>query len=95
METKYKKLPDLEILYFKGDSNYTRIYFEDGSVIISSYTLKTFLSDPIFLRIHRTYIVNSKFIKERIECGGYQYCRLKNGEVLPISRRRLNSLSGL
>ncbi len=89
-----KHLLHSEILFFEGESNYTRIHFNDGSKVLVSYTLKKVMealpASSRFLRIHRTYVVNTLFVSDRIENPEGHYFILVNGLTLPISRRRRN-----
>lgn len=91
-----KKLPETEIVFLKGESNYTNIHFEDGSKLLISYTLKKvmahFPESPVFIRIHRTYAINTQYIENKIENTEGHFLRLKNGVVLPVSRRKREQL---
>lgn len=77
-----------DILYFKSDSNYTRIVLIDGSVRIASRTLKVYDSklNGGFLRVHNSYLVNPAYIKSfnlnsnELSIGG--------NTVIPVSRTR-------
>ncbi len=59
-----------DILFLKADNNTTDFHMKDGSTIGAYKTLKTFENTlpQNFLRIHKSYIVNSKFIS-RIHYG--------------------------
>jgi len=89
-----QKFPDSKIVFFKGESNYTQIFFEDGSRHMVSYTLKKVIaklsSNSGYLRIHKTFVVNPEFIFSKIENTGGHFVLLKNGTILPVSRRRRN-----
>ena len=66
----YQYLNTDDILFLKADNNTTDFQMNDGSVIGAYKTLKTF-EDTLpsnFLRIHKSYIINSKFIS-RIHYG--------------------------
>ncbi|MEW6363455.1 MAG: LytTR family DNA-binding domain-containing protein [Acidobacteriota bacterium] len=46
-----------------------------------------------FARIHRTYVVNLDQVESYRHLGGSRYAiRLKNGDILPMSRHRLREL---
>jgi two-component system LytT family response regulator len=83
-----------DILYLQGEGNYTKIHFEDGTVQMSSYTLKkvvsTFSANHSFLRIHRAYFINKDFVEDKIENTDGHYFKLTNGVVLPVSRSKRN-----
>ncbi|MFC0182683.1 LytTr DNA-binding domain-containing protein [Pseudarcicella hirudinis] len=81
---------DLEnLVYLQADSNYTRLYLQDGSRKVSAKTLKHFyaqLLDHGFLRIHRSLVINPQYIKH---LNTYNHCvELTNGLHLSISRRK-------
>jgi len=79
-----------EILYCASDSNYTMIYFCDGRKKLVARTLKEFdqmLSEHQFFRVHQSYLVNIRHIKEYIRTDG-GYLILKNKAKIPISKRK-------
>lgn len=77
-----------EILYIQSANNYSRIFMKGGAQFYTSRTLKSWereLSSEIFLRCHRTFLVNrdsiseiNRFKKELI---------LTDGASVPTSRR--------
>ncbi len=76
-----------EILFFEGEINYTRIHFATGKTKLLSKTLSNIeekVNADCFLRINRKYLVNQKFITKI----GRRSIILKDGRVLPISRRK-------
>jgi len=66
----YQYLNTKEILFLKADNNTTDFYMNDGTIICAYKTLKTFENTlpDFFLRIHKSYIINSKCIS-RIHYG--------------------------
>ena len=83
-----------EIFYCQADSNYSYVSTKDGRKITASKSLNKFeeILDPsIFIRIHRSYIVNLNFIKQFSTVDGYEIL-LKNGTKLPVSRRKKDLL---
>ena len=79
-----------QILYLKGEINYTRFFLEGGSVILTSRTLKDYsgsLLDFGFFRIHQSYLVNLSKVIEYIKGEGGMVV-MKNGDQLALSRRR-------
>jgi DNA-binding LytR/AlgR family response regulator len=78
------------IMFLKGDTNYTTLNYRDGKTKMIAHTLKRF-EETAFLshwqRIHRSYLVNPKFI-ESVDVR-YSMIYLKTGLQLPIARRRL------
>ena len=80
--------PD-EILYLKSDGSYTTIFLKDGKEYLASKNIKFFedlLPEPIFLRIHKSYIVNIREIKEFLKHGNGEVV-LSNDKIIPVSRR--------
>ncbi len=80
-----------KIKYFEADINYTMLYFQDGTVKRSAYSLKNFevllQSNKLFVRIHKSYIINTDHIaKVDMEKGKVM---MELNAILPISRRRL------
>ncbi|MAT90391.1 MAG: hypothetical protein CMC35_06825 [Flavobacteriaceae bacterium] len=74
----YQYLDIDEIIFLKADNNCTDFHLKNGSVVSAFKTLKTYeevLPDS-FYRIHKSYIVNSKFIS-RIQYGK-SMCSLRN-----------------
>ena len=72
-----------DVLFAKAEDNYTRIHTSKKNYILSS-TLKSLtekLPSQRFVRIHRTYVVNPKYIKEIKD--GYVYIA---DHQLPIGR---------
>ncbi len=66
----YQYLNTNQILFLKADNNTTDFHMKNGSIIGAYKTLKTFENTlpPFFLRIHKSYIINSKYIS-RIHYG--------------------------
>ncbi len=84
-----------DVLCLQGEGNYTFLYTRDRKRYLVSKTLKEFektLSGDMFLRIHKSYIVNlayvqrSVFTKERT-------IRLADGRDVAISRRRMKTIA--
>ena len=80
-----------QILYLLADGSYTEIYLNDGTKILVSKKLKDFekllTAEKKFLRIHRSYLINLRHVREynRTEGG---VIVLENGEKLTVARDR-------
>ncbi|HZV71011.1 MAG TPA: LytTR family DNA-binding domain-containing protein [Saprospiraceae bacterium] len=85
---KLVKIPLMDVLYIRSESNYSRIFLKSGLQYYMSKTLKTWaneISDSDFLRCHRSFLVNKNEIIE-IKRNVNQIV-LRNGEIIPTSRR--------
>lgn len=86
-------LPAKKIIYMESCKHYLFVYCEDHSYEvrdkISNY--ETELSEYGFLKIHRSYLVNVRFIRS-IKSTGVE---LDNDELLPISRDKLQEIKKL
>lgn len=79
-----------DIIRFESDNNYTTIYsITDKPLLISKHIKKIeeLLKDYGFYRIHRSHIINSRFIKEIVRTKSPQII-LVNGEIIPLSENR-------
>ena len=82
-----------DVIRLESYINYTRFYFEDGSKLMVTKTLKEFdkmLSDHSFIRIHQSHLVNTNFIKEYTKQDGKLV--LKNGDRISVSSRKKSIL---
>lgn len=87
------RVPIDQILYLKGDINYTHLYFKFRKSIIMPHSLKRFEADLLpfgFLRIHRSYLVNSHFVKSANLSDST--VTLMDETVLQIARRRIKQV---
>ncbi|MDP2388279.1 MAG: LytTR family DNA-binding domain-containing protein [Bacteroidota bacterium] len=76
-----------DIIRFEAHGNYTRIHLADGTVLLTSKTLKRYndqIQSPDFFRIHKTHFVNITFVKEVLNKGN-GFVVLKDGTELPIA----------
>lgn len=84
---QWKTMHIPEVMYVRGESSYSSIYTENLNVKLSK-NLKTvsenFLNHPNFIRIHKSYLVNTNFIKT-IRKGLQPKVILSNDIELPIS----------
>lgn len=80
--------PD-EILYCEADGNYCRIFFNKGHKVLLTRKLKQveeILSEPIFYRVHNSYIVNLNKIKAYNKNEGLLI--MENNVNIPVSRNK-------
>lgn len=77
-----------EIMHCEGESNYTKFFLDSGKTLMVSHTLKDYesiLGDYGFVRVHKSHLVNMKFVN-RMDRDGFLW--LQNGVSVPVSRRR-------
>lgn len=86
-QTGYEFIKTNNIVYCRAENNYTTICTSLNETILVTKTLKAveeMLSEKIFLRIHKSYLVNINYIKAYSRNGG-QGVVLENGLLLPVS----------
>ena len=77
------------LIRIEADSNYSRLYFSDGSTLLVAKVLRKFedeLDKRFFIRPHRTHLVNTSFVSSYTK-GRYSSLLLANGELIPVARR--------
>jgi two-component system, LytTR family, response regulator len=83
-----KVVPVAEIIRIQGLSNYCTIHFSNNEPVLTVAKLLHWFQQQLpadmFIRTHRTHLVNKCFIREN---RGTQML-LHNGETIRISRRR-------
>jgi two-component system LytT family response regulator len=81
-------VPLADLFRIEAESNYARIFARNSKPILVSKTLKDLeesLPANLFLRIHKSHLVNLLHIKNLLP---EQRLGLSNGDVLDVSRRR-------
>lgn len=81
-----------DIVSLQADSNYTIIHMRDMQKLVISKTLKDFeelLDENQFVRIHKSYIVHLRYIKEYSTTDG-GIVKMTDGNQWSISRRQLD-----
>ncbi len=76
-----------EIIRCEADGNYTLFYIQNKKKILASRTLKEYdeiLADYNFLRVHKSHLVNKKFIRS----FSTDHLVLKDDSTVEVSRRR-------
>lgn len=90
----YYKVPVKDILYFRSERRVIHIHMKDGSVMdfydkLGKVEEKLLNTKMDFWRIHRSYLVNARYIKEK----AYDHVTLFNGEILMISEDRRKNMN--
>jgi two-component system LytT family response regulator len=68
------------------------LHFTDGSRYLDTRTLKTYedVLDPAqFLRVHRSFLVNTTQLREYLREDGH-WAVMRDGARVPIARNRLD-----
>ena len=86
-----------DALYLVGAGNYTKFTMLNGEVHTSSKNLKVYddaiAYHPDFIRIHRSYLVNKKYVKQILKTNNQQwFVEMNNGEKLELSKGRIDEI---
>jgi two-component system LytT family response regulator len=87
----FKLLPLDQIIYFEADGSYCKIFLSNGKHLVVSKPMKYF-ADKLesivhFVKPHKSYVVNVRFLEEYIrEDGGS--LKMTNGFNVPVSRQK-------
>ena len=79
-----------DIIYCEGENTYTTIHLKDNKKLTASRPLMDYelmLLDSLFFRIHKSFLVNMKHIKE-YQKGEGGVVVMSNGKILEVSRRK-------
>lgn len=79
-----------DVIRLEADGCYTQVVIKNGKNKIVSHTLKDFedtLPKERFFRIHKSHLINLKYIKEYSNISG-NYVTMTDGSKVEISRRR-------
>lgn len=80
-----------ELMYLQADSNYTILHLSGLEKIVVTRSLSEFeemINNPLFVRIHKSTIINLDFLKSYSSFQG-NTAELNDGTKLTISRRKL------
>jgi two-component system LytT family response regulator len=81
-----------DISHCEAEKEYTRIFLNSGKSILSSTNIGEYefmLGESDFFRIHHSYLVHHSYIESYIKGEGGSV-KLRNGNEIPVSRRRKN-----
>lgn len=84
-------------MYLVGAGNYTKFTMLNGEIHTSSKNLKVYddaiAYHPDFIRIHRSYLVNKKYVKQILKTNNQQwFVEMNNGEKLELSKGRIDEI---
>lgn len=83
-----------DIIFCKSDGNYTEVYMQGDKKEVLSKKIKeveVLINNPLFYRVHHSYLVNLNFVTEFIKSDG-QYLILRDGSSIPVSRSKKKQL---
>jgi len=89
-------LDDEDILYAQSDGNYSTLYLTGGRKIVLTKKLKEIdqmLPGAHFFRIHNSYIVNLRKVREYLKTDGYVI--LESNRKIPVSRKKKSAFLDL
>lgn len=81
-----------EITYCESDGNYSKIFLQDNKCLFVTKKLKEIyqlLPSDKFFRVHNSYVVNLKKVREYLKTDGYVV--LDNLKKIPVSRNKKSS----
>jgi len=81
------------ILFCEASGSYTNFYLADNQVLCTAKTMheyETLLADAGFVRIHKSYLVNLRHVKEYVRGEGGSVI-LSNSKEVEVSRRKKDS----
>lgn len=84
-----------DIICIEGISNYSRIHIVNQNPLVVSKTLKEYedlLQDHGFIRVHKSYLVNKKYVRQLDKDG---MILLYNDKNIPVSRRKKDEVMKL
>jgi two-component system, LytTR family, response regulator len=79
-----------DIIYCEADSSYTKFYLLNKKQVVTSKTIKEYellLADNYFVRVHRSYLVNLRHVKE-YRRGEEGTVTMTNGEEIKVAKRK-------
>jgi DNA-binding LytR/AlgR family response regulator len=88
-------IPADKIIYCKSAVDYVELFVEGKGSILRTGSLSELEKElpSVFLRVHRSYVVNSAFVKSlKREPNGAGYLLLATGVEVPVSRRIMPSV---
>lgn len=79
------------IVRLEGEGNYTHFYFDDGSSLLVSLTLKRMesrLPANVFVRSHKKNLINLLYLQEISPNRQPFTVGMSNGDCVEVSRRK-------
>jgi two-component system LytT family response regulator len=79
-----------DVIYCEAESSYTRFHLNNKKMVITSKTIKEYeylLADIFFVRVHRSYLINLKHVKE-YRRGEEGTITMTNGQEIKVAKRK-------
>jgi two-component system LytT family response regulator len=79
-----------DVIYCEAESSYTRFHLPNKKMVITSKTIKEYeylLADIFFVRVHRSYLINLKHVKE-YRRGEEGTITMTNGQEIKVAKRK-------
>lgn len=82
--------PIHEIAYFTSADNYVKVHCGKQAVLMreSMASLEKQLDPQVFLRVHRTALINKNYVSQIVRKNGEISLIMTDENILPVSRRR-------
>lgn len=84
-----------KVLRLEGETGYTRIFFTDGTNILSAYNIGYYygmLNKKIFFQTHKSHIINVNYITRYLNEG---IIELEGKHQVPLSRNKRGDFLGI
>lgn len=94
---RLKRIAMRDIRYLKAAGDYTVIYTENGEFVSSSGigSIERKLDAVVFVRVHRSFIVNIERIDTCYRDIGKRYLVMENGQEISVGKHYLNNIKTL
>ena len=79
-----------DVIYCEANSSYTRFYLPNNKQVVTSKTIKEYeylLADNFFVRVHRSYLINLRHVKE-YRRGIEGTITMTNGQEIKVAKRK-------
>lgn len=77
------------IVRFEAEGNYTKVFLDDGKMILISKTLKSFDErvGENFIRVHQSHLINIDYVEAYVKTEG-GYLRMTDQSSIPVAVRK-------
>jgi DNA-binding LytR/AlgR family response regulator len=85
----------LQVKYIMAKGDYSQLVLEDNSKLLHDKSMEklNMVLDPMFIRIHKSYMVKVSNIKKlHVNTGSRYEAELISGEYLPVGRTRVKEI---